>query len=99
MTLESKRKDARSSLFLSAVITVADTAAPVTVRVRNLSEGGMMVDSNPKFVHDVRISAGLEQSPDESPGSKPVVLALRLTKPSIRNWRAPVRHCPPNTKS
>ncbi|WP_293883792.1 PilZ domain-containing protein [Sphingomonas sp.] len=42
----SVERQARDSLFLSATLRVEGQATPITVRVRNLSNGGMMVDSN-----------------------------------------------------
>ncbi len=54
-----KRKGARASLFLSATISAESLKAPVTVRVRNLSEGGMMIDGNAKFVPDMTVTATL----------------------------------------
>lgn len=51
----SKRKGARSSLFLTASIAIPGMAAPVTVRVRNLSEGGMMIDGHVKLVRDTAV--------------------------------------------
>jgi hypothetical protein len=41
-----KRQAERDSLFLTATMKVHGLAAPVTVRVRNLSNGGMMIDGN-----------------------------------------------------
>lgn len=55
----SKRKGARASLFLSAAVTVDGALQPVTVRVRNLSEGGMMIDGHVSFARDARIVANL----------------------------------------
>jgi PilZ domain len=52
MTSESvakKRQAARDSLFLSADVRVDGAAQSVTVRVRNLSSGGMMIDANSAF--------------------------------------------------
>ena len=54
-----KRQAARDSLFLSTDVTVAGARKPVTVRVRNLSPGGMMIDSNAIFHEGVTISADL----------------------------------------
>jgi hypothetical protein len=44
--VEIKRQAQRESLFLSATLRVQGLAGPITVRVRNLSNGGMMVDGN-----------------------------------------------------
>jgi PilZ domain len=52
MTTESiakKRQADRDSLFLTSEVTVEGALKPVTVRVRNLSAGGMMVDANAIF--------------------------------------------------
>jgi hypothetical protein len=52
MTTESsakKRQAARDSLFLTSEVTVEGAVKPVTVRVRNLSAGGMMIDTNAIF--------------------------------------------------
>lgn len=43
-TLESHREKTRDSLFLSAVIAFHDSPQRQTVRVRNLSASGMMID-------------------------------------------------------
>jgi PilZ domain len=62
MTTESiakKRQAARDSLFLSSEVTVVGARNPVTVRVRNLSPGGMMVDGNAIFHEGAAISADL----------------------------------------
>ncbi len=59
IAMASKRKDERSSLFLTAAIAVEGARAPVSVRVRNLSEGGMMVDGHVKLVCGARIEAEL----------------------------------------
>lgn len=52
MTTESiakKRQAGRDSLFLTSEVTVEGAFKPVTVRVRNLSPGGMMIDGNAIF--------------------------------------------------
>ena len=54
-----KRQAARDSLFLSTDVTVAGARKPVTVRVRNLSPGGMMIDGNAIFHEGAAISADL----------------------------------------
>ena len=62
MTTESiakKRQTARDSLFLSSEITVEGALKPVTVRVRNLSTGGMMIDGNALFHEGAVVSAAL----------------------------------------
>lgn len=48
-TITSNRQRPRDSLFLSAKVSVEGSLKPVAVRVRNLSVGGMMVDSNAVF--------------------------------------------------
>jgi hypothetical protein len=55
----TKRKGTRDSLFLSATIRVADHDQPITVRVRNLSDGGMMIDGHAQFVPGRRVTAEL----------------------------------------
>jgi PilZ domain len=57
--IAKKRQAARDSLFLSAEVTVAGARKPVTVRVRNLSAGGMMVDGNAIFHEGAIVSADL----------------------------------------
>jgi hypothetical protein len=62
MTTESiakKRQSARDSLFLTTEVTVEGALKVVTVRVRNLSPGGMMIDGNPLFHTGAVISADL----------------------------------------
>ena len=54
-----KRQAPRDSLFLSTEITVEGAAKPVTVRVRNLSPGGMMIDANVVFHAGAAMSAEL----------------------------------------
>lgn len=54
-----KRQGARDSLFLSTEIMVVGAKKPVTVRVRNLSPGGMMIDGNAVFHEGARVSAEL----------------------------------------
>jgi hypothetical protein len=44
--LAAQRQAERDSLFLRATLQVQGIAAPINVRVRNLSNGGMMVDGN-----------------------------------------------------
>jgi hypothetical protein len=54
-----KRQAARDSLFLSTDITVKGAHRPVTVRVRNLSPGGMMIDGNAVFREGALVVAEL----------------------------------------
>jgi PilZ domain len=56
-TTAKKRQGTRDSLFLSTDVTVKGARKPVTVRVRNLSPGGMMIDGNPVFHEGAEISA------------------------------------------
>ncbi len=56
---ESKRRASRASLFLSANIAIPGLTSPVTVRVRNLSEGGMMIDGHVKLIRDMPVTIGL----------------------------------------
>lgn len=58
-TVAKKRQAARDSLFLSTEVTVAGALKPVTVRVRNLSAGGMMIDGNAIFHEGAVVSAAL----------------------------------------
>ncbi len=57
--IAQKRQAARDSLFLSTEIAVAGARKPVSVRVRNLSPGGMMVDGSPLFHEGAAVSADL----------------------------------------
>jgi PilZ domain len=58
-TFASHRNKARDSLFLSTDIVVANYAHPITVRVRNLSAGGMMIDSHDAIVDGAEIATDL----------------------------------------
>lgn len=42
---DQKRGKSRESIFLGAQMLYAGAAAPVTARIRNISSGGMMVDT------------------------------------------------------
>lgn len=55
----SKRQAKRDALFLSATLVVEGIAKPVTVRVRNLSNGGMMIDAHPRFQINQHIATDL----------------------------------------
>lgn len=55
----TKRKGARDSLFLSATIRVVGYDEPIMVRVRNLSDGGMMIDGHAQFVPGRQVTAEL----------------------------------------
>jgi hypothetical protein len=52
-------REQRDSLFLSCEITVTGARKPATVRVRNLSPGGMMVDGHQVFYEGARISTDI----------------------------------------
>jgi PilZ domain len=54
-----KRRASRASLFLTANIAIEGLATPVTVRVRNLSEGGMMIDGHVKLVQNMPVIVDL----------------------------------------
>ena len=56
---KKERKAQRDSLFLSAVLRVEGVSTPVTVRVRNLSNGGMMVDGHALFARGQAVDAEL----------------------------------------
>lgn len=55
----TKRDASRDSLFLSATLVIEGISRPVTVRVRNLSNGGMMVDGHSAFADGQTIEAEL----------------------------------------
>ena len=55
---QTKRQDKRDSLFLSANVTI-EGADPFTTRVRNLSSGGMMIDSAIDLLPGTRLTADL----------------------------------------
>jgi PilZ domain len=57
--IASNRNAARDSLFLSTDVVVPGAPKPITVRVRNLSAGGMMIDGNPAFVEGVTVESDL----------------------------------------
>lgn len=58
-TLENKESRVRDSLFLLADITFEDSEEQHKVKVRNLSPGGMMVESNLEVVQGQRLVAVL----------------------------------------
>jgi PilZ domain len=58
-TTSKKRQAARDSLFLSTEVMVEGALKPVSVRVRNLSPGGMMIDGNAVFHEGAVVSAAL----------------------------------------
>lgn len=49
----------RDSLFLQAGLILPGSADPVTVRVRNLSPGGMLAEANVKVVQGVAVEVDL----------------------------------------
>jgi PilZ domain len=53
---QGMRQEKRDSLFLSATMTIG-TIAPFTTRVRNLSAGGMMIDSDRDLMPGTSITA------------------------------------------
>jgi PilZ domain len=59
VTFASHRNNARDSLFLSTDIVVSNYAHPITVRVRNLSPGGMMIDGHDAFIDGAEITTDL----------------------------------------
>lgn len=58
-TPAKKRSASRDSLFLSTEVMVEGARKPVSVRVRNLSSGGMMIDGNAVFHEGAVVSAAL----------------------------------------
>ena len=58
-SIAKKRQAARDSLFLTTDVMVVGALKPVTVRVRNLSPGGMMIDGNAVFHEGAVVSAEL----------------------------------------
>lgn len=58
-SITRSRQLPRDSLFLSAEVAVEGGLKPVSVRVRNLSAGGMMVDSNAIFHEGSIVAAEL----------------------------------------
>lgn len=55
----TSRKAQRDSLFLTSAISVVGAREPLTLRVRNLSPGGMMVDADPALYEGVQLVADL----------------------------------------
>ena len=49
----------RDSLFLTAELTLADGAEPVRVKVRNLSDGGMMAEADLHVERGMRLGVEL----------------------------------------
>jgi hypothetical protein len=44
--IDQKREKSRESIFLGAQLLYEGASAPVTARIRNISSGGMMVDTS-----------------------------------------------------
>ena len=59
MTAIDTRSLKRDSLFLSADVTLADGGEPVRVKVRNLSDGGMMAEAALHVERGMRLSIEL----------------------------------------
>jgi hypothetical protein len=55
----SHRHNSRDSLYLITDVVVANYAHPITVRVRNLSSGGMMIDGHDAFTDGAEITTDL----------------------------------------
>lgn len=59
MTAIDTRSLKRDSLFLSAELTLAEGADPVRVKVRNLSDGGMMAEADISIERGARLGVEL----------------------------------------
>lgn len=59
MTAIDTRSLKRDSLFLSAELTLSEGSEPVRVKVRNLSDGGMMAEANLQVVRGARLGIAL----------------------------------------
>lgn len=57
---DAAREKSRDSLFLSAIVVFDGTVTPQTVRVRNLSAGGMMIDVGAARQKGVGVSVVLQ---------------------------------------
>jgi len=57
-TEQGKRQEKRDSLFLSATVKIAEFPG-FTTRVRNLSAGGMMIDTDIELAPGMRVIAEL----------------------------------------
>lgn len=58
---ESQRRDERDSLFVLAKLRPeGDPAEPATVRVRNVSSGGLMADASEGYRQGMRVEVTLE---------------------------------------
>jgi PilZ domain len=53
----SQREKSRESTFLGAHILFEGAKEPVSARIRNISSGGMMVDSAKSYPKDLRLTA------------------------------------------
>ena len=60
----SARSKLRESMFLLAIITLDGIEKPVSARVRNLSAGGMMVDSSVAYEKGHRLVAAIKNIGD-----------------------------------
>lgn len=54
-----RRQASRDSMFLTTDVLVQGAEKAVTVLVRNLSPGGMMIDSNPVFQEGALLTAAV----------------------------------------
>lgn len=59
MTAIDTRSLKRDSLFLSAELTLSEGAEPVRVKVRNLSDGGMMAEADLSIERGARLGVEL----------------------------------------
>ena len=59
--IAKKRRVSRDSLLLLTEVKVEAAGEPVTVRVRNLSPHGMMIDANEAFREGANVSATIRK--------------------------------------
>ncbi len=57
---ELKRERNRESMFLLAGVRFSDGKAPISARVRNISSGGMMIDSSIEYAKGHRVLVELK---------------------------------------
>jgi PilZ domain len=57
---ELKRERHRESMFLLATVRFSDGKAPISARVRNISSGGMMIDSGIEYAKGHRVLVELK---------------------------------------
>jgi PilZ domain len=62
--LARTRSKSRESMFLLAVVSLEGVAKPLSARVRNLSAGGMMVDSTLAYEKGHRLTAAIKNIGD-----------------------------------